>query len=54
MSGFEVPWPKPNLAYNWMVKNGLFPLFSGPDQGILGLKFPACQGPEISKLWAKQ
>jgi hypothetical protein len=27
MSGFEVQWPKPNLAYNWMVKNGLFPSF---------------------------
>jgi hypothetical protein len=26
MSGFEVRWPKPNLAYNWMVKNGLFSL----------------------------
>jgi hypothetical protein len=25
MTGFEVSWPKPNLAYNWMVKNGLFP-----------------------------
>jgi hypothetical protein len=23
MSGFEVRWPKPNLAYGWMVKNGL-------------------------------
>jgi hypothetical protein len=23
MSGFEVRWPKPNLAYSWMVKNGL-------------------------------
>jgi hypothetical protein len=25
MSGFEVRWPKPNLGYSWMVKNGLFP-----------------------------
>jgi hypothetical protein len=25
MSDFEVRWPKPNLAYCWMVKNGLFP-----------------------------
>jgi hypothetical protein len=28
MSGFEVRWPKPNLAYNWIVKNGLFPLIN--------------------------
>jgi hypothetical protein len=26
MSGFKVWWPKPNLAYNWMDKNGFFPL----------------------------
>jgi hypothetical protein len=25
MFGFEVRWPKPNLAYSWMVKNRLFP-----------------------------
>jgi hypothetical protein len=25
MSGFEVQWPKPNLAYSWMAKNELFP-----------------------------
>jgi hypothetical protein len=25
MSGFQVRWLKPNLAYNWMVKHELFP-----------------------------
>jgi hypothetical protein len=29
MSGFEVRWPKPNLAYSWSVKNGLFPSING-------------------------
>jgi hypothetical protein len=53
MSGFEVRWPKPNLAYNWIVKNELFPkekleveqnlsliwwrLLSLDQRGVLGL-----------------